>query len=656
MRRRHAHGPIIAEYHPTGAERLGATLRAHKFGIAATVALLVLLVLGIIGTTAGMMRAARQRDAALAARAEAERLRAAAESRQREATAVSGFLEAVLGSVNPWGADRASEVSVEQMLDAAAAKLDDGLLRGQKEGEARVRATLGVAYAGLALPGRAEPQLRRAMELQRDLHPRGDHAEVARVMNVLSSVLLSFGPRKADEAEQLATAGLEMRRRLFGPEHKEVADSLDAVSAVCLARRDYFTAERRADEAVAMRRRLPPELRAKSGLALSLTNRAMLLWRKGEVTATIRDLREAMDNYRGEIPDDHLHLGVLHSRLGAAHFAAGNRPEAVRHFRQAIDIRRKHRPESHGDIAEPFRRLVVMLWEQDEFDAAEKLLKDREARLGAINDCPPEPTSEVCGQFVGLYQAWGKPEQAALWGKRTQESLAREVALATAQIERRPNQARPYADRAKLRVRAGQFKDAAADFSRAIAIDPADHWPWYYHGCLLAYLGDEPAYKAHCAQMVQRFGSAVDGHLLDCTVKTCSLLPNGAGGDPERLNQIANQVWALGSKDERNVAWFRLLKGMAEYRAGGHERAINWLTASLQPALPHRSATGELYLAMAYHRMGKTDDARAALARAEDRVQRLTPKPGVGDLAEGGIENWLICQTALREARAVVGK
>src|SRR5437762_1010006 len=132
----------------------------------------------------------RAPTAALAARAEADRVRGAAEARQREAAAVSDFLEAVLGSVNPWGAERASEVSVEQMVDLAAARLDRGSLAGQTDAEARVRATLGNAYVGLALPDRAQPQLRRALDLQRALHPRADHPDVARSMNAMASVLL----------------------------------------------------------------------------------------------------------------------------------------------------------------------------------------------------------------------------------------------------------------------------------------------------------------------------------------------------------------------------------------------------------------------------------------------------------------------------------
>ena len=659
MRRRAAHEPIVPIYHPSTGERLRAAFRSHKREIAAVTALVVLLVLGIVGTTLGMVRAARQRDAALAAHAEADRLRTLAETGRQEAAAVSEFLEAVLGSVNPWGAEQAAEVSVEQMLNVAAAKLDAGSLAGQNEAEARVRATLGHAYAGLALPAQAETQFRVALKFQNDLYPRQDHAEVARTMNALASALVAFGQPKLKEAGELATASLEMRRRLYGSEHKEVADSLDTVSAVCRVQRDYFTAERRVDEALAIRRRLPPDATSKTGLAGSLTHRAILMWRKGELTATIQDLREAMDNYRGALPDDHLHLGALHSRLGAAFAAKGERADAIREFRQSVDVRRRHRPESGPDIVEAFRRMIILMIEEGQLAEAEQLLLDRDTRLRARPDCPDAVRSELYGQFVSLYQASGQPDKVAPWSERLRASLEREIAEASVPIADNPRRHKPYVERAKLRVRAGQFKEADADFARAIALDGKDHWPWYYRGCLLAYLGDEKAYRAHCATMLARFGNSADGHVLDCTVKTCSLLPDGAGGDPVALDKIASGVWSTGSKDERNITWFRLLKGMSEYRTGkpgNLDAAVNWLTGALAPDLPHRTATAELYLAMTYHKLGRPDEAKKRLARAEDRVARLTPRPGVGDLAEGGIENWLICQTARREARAMIGK
>src|SRR4051812_34395611 len=74
MRHRHPHEPIVAAYHPSTTERVATAFRVHKNRIAAVTALVIALVLGIIGTTVGMVRAARQRDEALTARAEAERL------------------------------------------------------------------------------------------------------------------------------------------------------------------------------------------------------------------------------------------------------------------------------------------------------------------------------------------------------------------------------------------------------------------------------------------------------------------------------------------------------------------------------------------------------------------------------------------------------
>jgi tetratricopeptide (TPR) repeat protein len=302
--------------------------------------------------------------------------------------------------------------------------------------------------------------------------------------------------------------------------------------------------------------------------------------------------------------------------------------------------------------------MAVLMVEEGQYARAEAALLDRDARLRALPDAPPALFSELYGHFVCLYQAWGKADKVGPWGERLSESLAREIEAATAAVRAAPAKVKPLVDRAKLYVRAGRFDEAAADYARVFELEPErkDHWDWFHYGGLLAYRGDEKAYRAHCGGMLRQFGSSDESHVLDCTVKTCSLMPNGAGGDPAALDRIASAVWSTGGRDQRHACWFRLMKGMAQYRAGSYDAAVNWLTDSLEPDLPHRTATAEAYLAMAYHRLGKADEARKTLARAEARAARLTPQPGIGDLAEGGIENWLVCHTALREARALVGK
>lgn len=594
-RHRHPSPQPVYERRLSRPERLARAIREHKLEAATVAALVVVLALGVVGTSVGMVRASRQRDAALAAQADAERLRRLAEDRQREAGSVNEFLEAVLASANPWGTERGSEVSVEQMLDVASSKLDAGSMRGQTEAEARVRTTLGQAYGGLSLYPKAERHLRKALEALQQLHRREDHPDVARAMAALANILTALDAPNFPEAEQLATAALEMRRRIYGPDHREVADSLDTLSAVCRLHRDFYTAERRVAEALEMRRRLPPGPTSKIDLARTLTNRAILLWRKGELTQTIQDLREAAGYYAGELPADHLVLGGVEYRLAIALDSAGKRDEAVEHYRRCLDIRRRHRAEGLDEIADPVRRLALGLRDTGKYESAEQVLLDREERLRQRGGGPADQRTELYGLLVGLYHAWDKPERVSAWGERFQKLLGEEIAARTAEANRKPSQARPLFDRAKLRARAGQFRQAVEDYARGLVIDPSDHWPWFYQGCVLAYLGDEAAYKKHCAQMLERFGSRAEGPVLDCTAKTCSLVPGA--GDPERLNQIANRVWVLGGKDERNAPWFRLLRGLTEYRAGNPDRAVEWLTTAATPELQHRTATAELLLA-----------------------------------------------------------
>jgi eukaryotic-like serine/threonine-protein kinase len=202
---------------------------------------------------------------------------------------------------------------------------------------------------------------------------------------------------------------------------------------------------------------------------------------------------------------------------------------------------------------------------------------------------------------------------------------------------------------------AGKFKDAAEEGRALIELQPTEHWHWFARGCLLAYLDDTEAYRAHCRAMLERFGDTKDQLVADRLGKTCLLLPS-AGGDVERLNELIDRALSPGP-ESRNLRWFQMAKGMAEYRAGHFEAAIDWLTRSRQA---HDNlaalATIETFLAMANYRLGHESDARTQLGLATHRVETQLPKAGVDALpATGEMENWLIAHVALREAEALIG-
>src|SRR5206468_2607829 len=101
-----------------------------------------------------------------------------------KADAVNAFLQDMLSSVDP-SQMKGRDVTVRQVLDEAAKKVADGSLQGQPGIEAAVRTTLGKTYQALGLYAEAEPHLREALETRRKLLGP-EHPDVARSLNNLA--------------------------------------------------------------------------------------------------------------------------------------------------------------------------------------------------------------------------------------------------------------------------------------------------------------------------------------------------------------------------------------------------------------------------------------------------------------------------------------
>jgi hypothetical protein len=99
-----------------------------------------------------------------------------------------------------------------------------------------------------------------------------------------------------------------------------------------------------------------------------------------------------------------------------------------------------------------------------------------------------------------------------------------------------------------------------------------------------------------------------------------------------------------------------MAKGIAEYRVGHFEAAIDWLTRSRQSqGRPSALVTIDSFLAMAHHRLGHESDAQTQIGLATRMGETRLPKAGLDVLPAGDMENWLIAQVALREAKALLG-
>jgi WD40 repeat protein len=202
----------------------------------------------------------------------------------------------------------------------------------------------------------------------------------------------------------------------------------------------------------------------------------------------------------------------------------------------------------------------------------------------------------------------------------------------------------------------GRWKEAAAAFDRGLKLDPSNHERWYHAAALYLAAGDVQGYRNICRRMLERF--ADQPVLAERTAKACLLLPGALSPpDQDRVQKLAQKA-VTGTEKHGYYRYFVLAKGLADYRAGRHADAVNWL-GRFSPKADgvHWDATALAVLAMAHHRLGKVEEARLALARAEAILKQKMPDPAVGrPYGAGDWHDWLHAQILCREAERQLKK
>jgi tetratricopeptide (TPR) repeat protein len=238
---------------------------------------------------------------------------------------------------------------------------------------------------------------------------------------------------------------------------------------------------------------------------------------------------------------------------------------------------------------------------------------------------------EMCGDWHGA--AWHldhllatRPNDPRLLRKRGDAKAGmgdwqRALADYTHAAEGAPDDWETRLHRGHVHAQLRQWQLAAADFGRNGDIGPDDPRAWqeYALACLAA--GDESAYRSACANLLRRFGSAVDVETARLAVWTAALAPR-AVTDPTRLVTQAER--GLHARPKSIV--YRLTLAAALLRAGKPTAAIELLEAAL-PDAGDRTPRALLLLTLAYQQGGKSDEARQTMDRALESLNDSTQEP-----------------------------
>ena len=263
-------------------------------------------------------------------------------------------------------------------------------------------------------------------------------------------------------------------------------------------------------------------------------------------------------------------------------------------------------------------------------------------------------------------------------------------------IERQPNYYNAWIERASLLVKLGLWDRAAQDYAKAIELGvPADHPANWGIPQLFLFTGDIKSYREYCRSMLLQSGRPNEPLSLSL-IRSCVMASQPVGD----LDFMADQslillqekeshrrespppppqsrgMWPPGPPPERTGFDSRpphrsgpprrrdagrsdhpfgatyFIAGVALYRAERFDEAIDGLNRALEDDRWRAKEVVYPVLAMAYHRTGDAEQARAAFVKSEQAISDWTEKIVNGPVGTTPIPwfDWIECLLLHREA------
>src|SRR6266508_3805802 len=267
---------------------------------------------------------------------------------------------------------------------------------------------------------------------------------------------------KYDEALPLVERGLEIRERLLGTEHRDVAAAIDSLAGIYTGRGEYVNAEPLYRRALDIREKTLGKDHPDT--ARSLNNLADLYQYRGKYVNAEPLYRRALDIREKTLGKDHPDTARSLNNLADLYQYQGKYVEAEPLYKRALDIREKALGKDHPDTATILNNLADLYQYRGKYVEAEPLHKRaldiREKALG--KDHPN--TALSLNNLAGLYLEQGKYVEAEPLYKRALD--IRENALG----KDHPDTATSLNSLALLYASQGKYVEAEPLYKRALDI------------------------------------------------------------------------------------------------------------------------------------------------------------------------------------------
>ncbi|MEE4273061.1 MAG: serine/threonine-protein kinase [Thermoanaerobaculales bacterium] len=254
----------------------------------------------------------------------------------------------------------------------------------------------------------AEELNRKGLEIRRSVLET-DTMDTASTLNNLGVVLLLQG--RYDEALPVMEENIDILRRLAGNQHPELAKGLENLGNVYYRRQEFDRTLDLLAEVMEMRRDVlgddSPEV------ARTLHNMGMVYNGAGQPEKAEASLRQAVAGMKRAYGPDHPDVASSYWSLAHVLWVQGKLDEAELELRAAVAVAEKAYPEGSPGRASYQLPLGNLLAERRRFTEAEPLVVGAHAAFLATDGPDAPRTVDAATWAVKLYEAWGRPDDAA---------------------------------------------------------------------------------------------------------------------------------------------------------------------------------------------------------------------------------------------------
>ncbi len=416
------HEPVSAGP-PTAAYRMRKFVRRNRVQVAAAALVLLALVVGVAGTTVGLVEArrqsakARQQEqlAVAEAAAKEEARQAEAQERQKaerrlaQVTKMNEILGSIFRDLDPKNEAKYGKplsAVLGERLDRATAEIE-GEATGDPLAVARMQITLGESQVGLGYPKKAIVLFEKARATYAAKLGH-DHPDTLTSMNDLAVSYAAAGQH--ERALKLREETLALRKAKLGPDHRDTLRSMDSLASSYYYTGQYQRGLKLHEETLALQKvKLGPD---HPGTLGSMNNLASSYANAGQHERATQLFEETLALERAKLGPDHPLTLTSMANLAACYDDTGQYARALKLREETFRLEKAKLGPDHPLTLSSMGSLASSYAASRQYERALKLREETLA-LQKVKLGPDHPdTLRSMDNLANSYSETGQRERA----------------------------------------------------------------------------------------------------------------------------------------------------------------------------------------------------------------------------------------------------